>query len=306
MEKIKITFLGTSSATPTITRNHTAILLRYKSENMLIDCGEGTQRQFRKAKINPCKLTKLLLTHFHGDHVFGLPGLFQTLALNNYQKTLEIYGPRGTKKFINNIFKVFILAKKIKTKVLEINKKFLKTQDFTLTALPLSHDSPTLGYTFQEKDKLKIHKSKLNKILKKLKPQKKELSKLSLLTKGKNTKINKKTLKAKDFTYLQKGRKVSIILDTKLCKNAKKLAKDSDLAIIESTFLEASEKTKNYYKKHLTAKEAATIAKQSKVKKLILTHLSQRYEYKDSLILKEAKKHFKNTKIAKDFMTLEI
>jgi len=89
MEKIKITFLGTSSAVPTLTRNHTAILLSYKNENILFDCGEGTQRQFRKAKINPCKTTKLVLTHLHGDHVFGIPGLFQTLNLNNYQKTLE-------------------------------------------------------------------------------------------------------------------------------------------------------------------------------------------------------------------------
>ena len=79
--KTKITFLGTSQAIPTAKRNHTAVLLSYKDENILIDCGEGTQRQFRKAKLNPCKLTRILITHWHGDHVLGLPGLLQTLAL---------------------------------------------------------------------------------------------------------------------------------------------------------------------------------------------------------------------------------
>jgi len=93
-EKITITFLGTSQAIPTARRNHTAILLQYKAENLLIDCGEGTQRQFRKARLNPCKITKLLITHWHGDHILGIPGLLQTLLLNQYNKTLEIYGPR--------------------------------------------------------------------------------------------------------------------------------------------------------------------------------------------------------------------
>jgi len=111
MNNLTITFLGTSSAIPTITRNHTAIFFKYKEENILIDCGEGTQRQIRKAKINPCKITRLLITHLHGDHVFGIPGLFQTLNLNNYQKTLQVYGPKGTKKLIEDIFKTFTATK---------------------------------------------------------------------------------------------------------------------------------------------------------------------------------------------------
>src|SRR3989338_5533168 len=130
--KIPIVFLGTSQAIPTAKRNHIAMLLHYKNETILVDCGEGTQRQFRKAKINPCKITRLLITHFHGDHVFGLPGLFQTLALNNYQKTLYIYGPKGTKEFIKKIFETFIHAKKIKIQVEEVNGTFLETQDFRL------------------------------------------------------------------------------------------------------------------------------------------------------------------------------
>ena len=99
-EKVEIVFLGTGSAVPTIRRNHPSIFLRYKDESILFDCGEGTQRQIRKAKLNPCKLTRLFITHWHGDHVLGIPGLLQTLALNNYNRELEIYGPKGTKLYL--------------------------------------------------------------------------------------------------------------------------------------------------------------------------------------------------------------
>ena len=93
-EKIKITFLGTSGSVPSAMKNHPAILLTYQGENILIDCGEGTQRQFRKAKLNPCKINRILITHWHTDHILGLPGLIKTLALSGYKKQLYIYGPR--------------------------------------------------------------------------------------------------------------------------------------------------------------------------------------------------------------------
>ena len=103
---IKITFLGTGSMVPTKERNATSLLLSYKSENILVDCGENTQRQLKIAGISPTKLTKILITHWHGDHVLGLPGLFQTLAASNYKKTLKIYGPKKTTYFINLLNKI--------------------------------------------------------------------------------------------------------------------------------------------------------------------------------------------------------
>ena len=301
--KTQITFLGTSSAIPTKTRNHMSVLVSYKNENILIDCGEGTQRQFRKANINPCQLTRLLITHFHGDHVFGLPGLFQTLGLNNYQKTLYIYGPKGTKEFIKKIYDTFIHTKKISMEIFEVHGTFIETPDFKLTALSLDHDSPTNGYMFEEKDKLRIDKNKLKRL--KIHQSNPELGKLA---KGIDIKINNKIIKYKDLTYKQKGKKISFIFDTGLCNNAKKLVQASDLAVIESTFLENSEEGKEKAKeyKHLTAAQAGRLAKQGKAKELILTHFSQRYENKENLLLQEAKKIFPNTKLSEDFMRVEI
>ncbi len=299
--KIPITFLGTSNSIPTATRNHTSILMHYKEENILIDCGEGTQRQFRKLNINPCKITRILISHWHGDHVLGLPGLFQTLALNDYNKTLYIYGPKGTKKYIKEINNLFIHRGKLKIKIQEVNGKFLETPDFTLTALALQHGPPCNGYLFQEKDKLRIHKIKL----KKLKISSKDRPKLKDLTQGKDIKINNKIIKSKDLTYGQKGRKISFILDTKICPNINKLTKDSDLIIMESTYTSKENPLASKYK-HLTAEQTAQIAKKSKAKKLILTHISQRYEFKDKILLKEAKKIFKNTIVAKDKMVVEV
>ena len=131
--KIKLTFLGTASQMPSARRNHTAILLNYKDENLLVDCGEGTQRQFRKARLNPCKITRLLITHWHGDHVFGIPGILSTLALSGYNKTLYVYGPRGIKDSMKNLLQVFKFEYNYEIKVEEVKnekgwKKFIKAR----------------------------------------------------------------------------------------------------------------------------------------------------------------------------------
>ncbi len=297
--KIPIIFLGTGQAIPTDKRNHTSILLSYKNENILIDCGEGTQRQFRKAKLNPCKLTRILISHWHGDHILGLPGLFQTLALNNYNKILYIYGPRGTKKFISLIYKLFVFKEKLEIRVEEVNGKFLETEDFYLEALPLKHGVPCNAYSFIEKDKRKLDKQKLQKLKLPSSPLLKELQK------GKNISYKGRIIKAKEVSYIEKGKKITFILDTALCKNCYKIAKQADLLIAETTYTEKEKDLAEKYR-HLTAKQAAKIAKTARAKKLILTHISQRYDNSESLILKEAQEIFPKTEIAEDFYKVEI
>ena len=296
---INLTFLGTSQAIPTERRNHTAMLLEYEDEAILMDCGEGTQRQFRKAHINPCKLTKLLISHWHGDHILGIPGLLQTLALNNYNKTLEIYGPKGTKRYMDIMLNMFVFEGGIKINVHEIDKGiFFENKKFSLEAFPLKHSAHSLAYVFKEKDKLRIDKAKIKKL-------KLRGPIIGELQKGNDIIVDGKKIKAKDMTYGQKGKKISFIMDTALVPECYAAAKDADLLVSESTYTkDLTDKAAEYL--HLTAEQAGQIAKKAKAKLLYLTHISQRYEAIPHVILNEAKKVFKNTKLAEDLMSIKI
>ncbi len=295
---IKAIFLGTSDAIPSAERNHTSILLEYKDENILIDCGEGTQRQFRKAELNPNKITRILITHWHGDHTLGIPGLLETLSFSDYNKTLFIYGPKGTKEFMNQVLKTFVFHENFKIEVEEVSGKFFETEDFYLEAQKMSHGVPCNAYNFIEKDKIRIDKKKLEKtkiqgpILQKLKQ-------------GKDIVFEGKKYPAKNLTYKEGGKKISFVLDTSFNDAIIPFVKNSDLLVCESTFgEELADKAKEYH--HLTSKQAGEIAKKSNSKKLILTHISQRYSKDNKAILNSAKKIFKNTTLAKDFDRVDI
>lgn len=298
-EKIKVTFLGTASSIPTVKRNHTAILLNYKEENILVDCGEGTQRQFRKARINPGKVTKILITHLHGDHTFGLPGLISTLGLSEYTKTLYIYGPKGIKEFVSRVLELANFKEKFKIVVEEVAGKFFKGKDFYLGAERMKHGTPANAYNFVIEDKLRIDKSKLKKS--KL-PAGKHLSDLQ---KGKDIVYENKKYKAKDLTYIEKGKKVSFVLDTLYNERIENFVRDSEILIMESSFGSDLKREAEEHM-HLTAEQCGKIAKKSKVKKLFLTHISQRYEANLKFLLQDAKKNFKEVEIAKDLDVAEI
>ena len=299
--KIKITFLGTGDAIPSARRNHSAIFLNYDSENILIDCGEGTQRQFRKAGLNPCKINRILITHWHGDHVLGIPGLLQTLALSGYNKTLYIYGPRGTKKYVEEIIKIFKFVGKYEIKVEEIiNKsKFFETSDFYLEAEQMEHGTPANAYNFVIKDKMRIDKKKLEKSKLPLGPLIKNLKE------GKDIIYNGKKYKSKDFVYFEKGKKISVILDTAMNSRIEPFVKNAELFICESSFGSELEKEARE-RMHMAVNQTANIAKKAKTKKLILTHISSRYEKNLNQILNEAKKIFKESYLVKDLDVIEV
>ena len=300
MEPLRLTFLGTGSAIPTKKHNHTAFLISYRDENLLFDCGEGTQRQFRYANLSPTKITRIFLTHWHGDHILGIPGLLQTLALNNYNKKLYIYGPKGTKHFMEKLFETFVFVGNINHEIKEIDSnKVLETSDFIVEAGRTTHGTESLCYSFIEKTKTRLDKKKLKKLKVPNSPLLKDLAQ------GKDIIINGKKIKAKDVVYTQKGRKITIITDTKLNNNLLSIAENSDILICEASFDKSQIETAEEYN-HLTSEQAATIAKKSKSKALYLTHLSQRYDANQKLIENEAKKIFKNSKLANDLDVVEI
>src|SRR3989344_4463583 len=221
--KFDITFLGTGQAIPTSSRNHVGILVSGFGENMLFDCGEGIQRQFRKAHISPTKITRIFISHWHGDHVLGLPGLLQTISMSfeDKSKKISIYGPHGIKRKIEDIIRLF---------------------------------------PFYNKLDLGVHEISEGAVLAKLKQ-------------GKDIIINGKKIKADSLTHLEKGKKITIILDTKPNQNAVRLAKNSDILICESTYGDAEEDIALEYS-HMTSRQAAQLAKDSKSEKLFLTHFS--------------------------------
>ncbi len=294
---MKITFLGTSAMLPTKDRNPNAIFISHNTEGILLDCGEGTQKQLRLAGISPTKVTKLLITHWHGDHVLGIPGLIQSLGASNYTKKLDIYGPEGTKNFFRNMMSGLVFRARINFEVHEIKEgKFFESNEFYLESNNVKHSIECLSYSLIEKDKLKINIEYTKKFGLVQHPL------LGELQRGKDIVYEGKKIKVKDATILKKGKKVCFILDTYYDKELVKIAKDSDLLISEATWLEEDKLTD---KEHLSAKDAGKLAKQSKVKKLILTHFSQRYNNTNEL-LKEAKKEFKNVECAYDLMSFEI
>jgi len=298
MIKMEITFLGTSSMVPTKKRNQQAIFLKYGSEGILIDCGEGTQRQFKLAKLKITKITKILITHWHGDHVFGIPGILQSLHKSQYTKTLEIYGPKGIKKQMSLLLKTFPAKTNIKIKIKEIKKGiFFENEKFLLSCLPLKHSIKTFAYSFEEKEQKKLIMSKLSKF-------KIPGPLLGKLQKGNTIKWKNKTYSPNKFTKSSPCKKIAIVSDTLLNKNCYQIAKNANLLICEATYLDVlKQKAKKHL--HMTAKNAAIVANQSKAKKLILTHFSNRYS-STSALKKEAQKIFKNTSCAKDLMKIKI
>jgi ribonuclease Z len=297
--QIKLTFLGTADQIPSAKRNHTAILLTRNEENILIDCGEGTQRQFRKAKLNPCKVTRILLTHRHGDHVFGLPGLISTFEHSGYNKTLYIYGPKGIKKYLRDFLATDYVKRSFKIVIKEVSGKFFETEEFYLEAEPMKHGIPCNAYSFVKKGKIRIDKTKLKKLKIASGPH------LKNLKKGKDIKYKGKKYLSKNLTFEEDSKKISIVLDTLFHNKIVPFVKNSDLLICESEFSEElKDKAKEHL--HLTSKQAGEIAKKSKSKKLILTHISQRYEKNPKKILNEAKKVFKNSHLVNDLDEVEI
>ncbi|MFA5061233.1 MAG: ribonuclease Z [Candidatus Pacearchaeota archaeon] len=295
VEKIKLTFLGTGSAIPTARRNHPSFYLQYKNENILVDCGEGTQRQFRKAGLNPCKITRILITHWHGDHVLGLPGLFKTLMLNEYNKELEIYGPKGTKRRVEMYLDLFAhKGAKIFLNVHEVEEGiFFENEEFYLESYPMKHDVLCVAYSFVLKERKRVDKSKL----KNLKIGNSPL--IGELARGKVVEIKGKKVDGRKLIYVEPQKKISFVMDTQMNDNAIKISKGADLLICESTY---SKEDKEVAKEraHLMSIDAGKIAKKARVKKLVLTHLSQRYDEIPKIILNEAKEVFENVSVAED------
>lgn len=305
---MELQFLGTGAGVPAKHRNVTSIALKLldeRNEVWLFDCGEGTQMQILRTSIRPRKIEKIFITHLHGDHIFGLPGLLSSRSFQGGDTPLEIYGPKGIETFIKTSLAVSQTRLGYALKFIELteDQPIFEDQQFSVYTKKLDHGIDSFGYRVVEHDhKGELQVDKLKELAIPAGPIYGKLKKGETVTLDEGRTIDGKAFVGPD----KKGRIVTILGDTRKTGNSVLLAQDSDVLVHESTFNKNEEKmARNYY--HSTTHQAAEIAKEAKTNKLLLTHISARYLGKAALELEnEAKEIFPNTLIMKDFETIEV
>ncbi len=300
---MKLFVLGTSASTPSKERNLSSILLNFDGLNYLFDCPEGTQRQLMKAKLSYMKIHSIFLSHLHGDHILGLPGLIATMSMHQRDYPLYVFGPKGIKETIKKSMELSLLKVNFEIKTVELKAgKILEEENFFIEAFKLKHDIPCFGFVFKEKDSL--GKFSRETALKLKIP---EGPLWSALQKGKKVKVGKKTFYPKDVLDESKkktGKKISFVFDTLANNSYISKVKESDVLFHESTFIEKmKERAKETM--HSTAKDAGKIAEKAKVKKLVLFHFSPRHKETEKFEI-ETREFFGNVIAAKDLDEIEV
>ncbi len=249
------------------------------------------------------RVHSIFLSHFHADHVLGLPGLIATMAMHERDVPLYIYGPRGTKKEIEKIMDLALMKKNFEIRIKEVNNgQIYKGEKYTVEAFPLKHGVPCIGFVFKEKDKTGTFQRE--KALKLKIPEGPLWSKLQT---GKDITVKGKKFKPEqvmDYAKGRKGKKIAIVMDTLPSDSYFDAIKNSDVLIHESAFLE-KHISRAKETKHCTAKQAAWVAEQTGAKKLVLVHISPRYK-KNKDVENEARQEFGNVVVPKDLEEIEI
>jgi ribonuclease Z len=300
---LHIIFLGTAASVPTVARALPSVVVKRKNEVLMFDCGEGAQRQMIRASVGFHRKMKVFITHMHGDHVLGLPGLLQTMSLLDRKQKLDIYGPVGIKAFIEAISATvqFVLTFPIEIHEIKDEGMVCQEKEYEVKAAQTDHVIPSLAYALIEKPR----PGRFN-------PKKAEMLGVpegplwSKLQHGEKVKLaGGKIVKPEQVVGAPRlGRKIVYSGDTRPTESLFRLAEGADLLIHEATF-DDELLDKAIEDGHSTPSQAAETAKTTKVKKLILTHLSSRYK-NAQLLLEQARKIFSNVAVAEDFMEVEV
>ncbi len=300
---LRVIFLGTAGSIPTPKRGLPAIVIRRKDELLIFDCGEGIQRQMIQAGVGFHRKTKVFITHLHGDHVLGLPGLLQTMSLLDRERKLEIYGPPGIEAFVNAIQQTVQFNLTFQLEILDVKDANIvcEEKEYEVRAVWADHVVPSLAYALIEKPrpgKFNPEKAKALGI-----PEGPLWSKLQH---GSAVKLpNGRVVKSEEVVGPPRpGRKVVYSGDTRPTENVAELARNADLLIHDGT-LDDELADKAYEDGHSTSSQAAEIANKAKVKWLILTHISARYK-NANVLLEQARNFFPKTDIAEDFMKIDL
>ena len=311
---MQVTFLGTSSGVPTRARNVSAVAVRLaqRSELWLFDCGEGTQHQFLRSDLRLSQLRRIFITHMHGDHVFGLPGLLASLGLSGSSGGVDLYGPDPLESYLEGVLRTsstrigYPLDVHRVRNAAEADRLVFEDSDLTVRATPLHHRVPAYAYRVEEKPKpgrFDITKAREMEIPPG--PVYAALKRGETVTLQDGRRIDGRTLCGPQ----RAGASIVYCTDTVFCEAAVSLARGADLLIHESTFSH-SEADMAFQRQHSTSTMAAQTAAEAGVSQLVLTHLSPRYAPGNAVtaddLLAEARAIFPNTILAKDFLRLDV
>lgn len=306
---MKLEFIGTGAGVPSQHRNVSCTILSMLdeiNEMWMFDCGEATQQQILKTNLRPRKVTKIFITHLHGDHLYGLPGFLSSRSFQGGENSpVSIYGPVGLKQYLTTIFRISKTKLSYPIQIIELEESGICFQDekFTVRYDTLDHVIKCFGYRVEEspiQGELLIDKAREAGV-----------PNGPLLGKLKNREIitleNGTILDGHDFVGEDRlGRVVTVFGDTRYCERVAYLAQDADAFVHEATYKGGEEKMAYRYF-HATSVQAAKLAKQAKAKKLYLSHISARYLGKEVKQLeKQAQKVFPHSHAVYDFEEVEV
>ena len=296
-----MTFLGTGGSVPNKFRNLPSVLVRRGPELFLFDCGEGTQRQFLEARAGINRKMRILISHLHGDHVFGLPGMLHSLSFMGRSRELEIIGPKGVLELVTSVNRVVTLYNRFPISIREVKPgQSIKDEEYNIRVAAAQHGIPCLAYTIEEKPRAgKFDAAKARRLGVPEGPLWKQLQSGESVRVGRRRILSKLVLGPP-----RRGVKITYAVDTRPCASVIRLASGSDLLIHDSCFAEAAATKAREYG-HSTAGEAAGVAKRSRSRTLALFHISAMYE-DASPLLAEAKRVYHRSILPRDMETIPV
>ncbi|HEY4461589.1 MAG TPA: ribonuclease Z [Streptosporangiaceae bacterium] len=269
----ELVVLGTASQAPTRTRNHNGYLLRWDGEGLLFDPGEGTQRQMLLAGVRASEISRIFVTHFHGDHCLGLPGVLQRLSLDQVGRLIEAYYPAEGREYFGRLRRAAIFhdLSTLREQPVSRDGTIARTPGFRLEARRLSHRVPATGYRLIEPDGRRMRPERLA-------ARGIAGPDIGVLQRQGWLDVDGRRVTVEEMSEPRPGQRFAFIMDTRLCDAAFALADRADMVVCESTFLAEDAALAPAYG-HLTAAEAGRIAGEAGARLLVLTHFSQRYAH---------------------------
>lgn len=299
---IRLTFLGTGAAVPSVERNVSALMLEREGEAFLFDCGEGTQRQMMRYAVG-FTLADVFITHFHADHTLGIPGLLRTMGLQGRTAPLTLHGPPGARRALGELVALGMERPKFPVEIVELTPGDVVTRDeFDIVAAPADHKGKCLGYALVEHDRLGRFDPDTARALGVPEgPLWGKIHRGEAVTLPDGRRVESAELVGPP----RAGRRVALSGDTAPCAAITELARDADLLVHEATFGE-DERDRAAETRHATARQAAEVAREAGARRLVLTHVSPRYSREAPELLAEARAVFGETAVARDGMVVEV